>query len=139
MPLHLGPLDRQPALKELLREVIRPIGGSFLLPEGWFTEGHKTRTYVWTPPSAAADVVVEQLGQARQKQPESMHLVVVPRMMMGGWRRHMTRGSNLYFRVDWPKVGPLKGHIEHLLIFICLPHRSSLPRLQERDSLFEEF
>jgi hypothetical protein len=56
MPLHLDALDRSPALRELLSEVIRPIGGTFLLPEGWFTDGHKSGTYVWTPPPAAADV-----------------------------------------------------------------------------------
>jgi hypothetical protein len=71
MPLHLHPLDRSPDLMELLREVIRPIGGTFLLPEGWFTEGHKTGAYVWTPPPAAANVVVEQLGQAAKSNPKA--------------------------------------------------------------------
>jgi hypothetical protein len=115
--------------------------GTFLLPEGWFTDGHKSGTYVWTPTPAAADVVVvvEQLGQARQKRPESMHLVVVPRVMTGRWRRHMTRGSGFYFKVDWPEVWPLKGHFEPLLIFVCLPYRSCSPRLQERQALLKEF
>jgi hypothetical protein len=84
-------------------------------------------------------VVVEQLGQARQKRPESMHLVVVPRVMTGGWRRHMTRGSNFYFKVDWPEVWPLKGHYKPLLIFVCLPYCSCLLRLQERQASLEEF
>jgi hypothetical protein len=139
MPLHLDPLERSPALRELLAEVVRPIGGMFLTPEGWFTEGHGFGTYVWTPPPAAAEVVVEQLGRARQKRPESMHIVVVPRVMTGRWRRHMTRGSDFYFRVDWPEVWPLKGYFEPLLIFVCLPFRSSSPRLPERDALLEEF
>jgi hypothetical protein len=40
MPLHLNPLERSPALFELLTEVVRPIGGTFLMPEGWFMDGH---------------------------------------------------------------------------------------------------
>jgi hypothetical protein len=80
-PLHLHPLERSPALRELLAGVVRPIGCTFLTPEGWFTEGHGFGTYVWTPPPAAAEVVVEQLGHARQKRPESMQIVVVPPVM----------------------------------------------------------
>jgi hypothetical protein len=68
-----------------------------------------------------------------------MHLVVVPRVMTGRWQRHMTRGSDFYFKVDWPEVWPLKGHFEPLLIFVCLPYRSCSPRLQERQALLEEF
>jgi hypothetical protein len=51
----------------------------------------------------------------------------------------MTQGSDFYFKVDWPKVWPLKGHFKTLLIFVCLPYRSCLPRLQERQALLEEF
>jgi hypothetical protein len=139
MPLHVNPLERSPALLELLTEVVRPIGGTFFMPEGWFTDGHGSGTFVWTPPPAAAEGLVEQLGRARQKRPESMHLLVVARVMMGRWRRHMTRGSNFYFRVDWPEVWPLKSHFKLLLIFVCLPYCSSSPRLPERDALLEAF
>jgi hypothetical protein len=48
MPLHLDPLDQSPALKELLSEVIWPIGGTILTLEVYFTaEGHKSGTSVW--------------------------------------------------------------------------------------------
>jgi hypothetical protein len=35
------------------------------------------------PPSAAGEVVVEQLGQATLVWPEGMHIVVIPQLMMG--------------------------------------------------------
>jgi hypothetical protein len=139
MPLHLDPLVRSPTLKGWLENLVGPIGGVFLEPEGWFTTGHGDGTFVWSLAPAAAEVVVEQLGRARQKRPESMHLVVVPRVMTGYWRRHMTRGSDFYFVVDWPEVWPLKEHFEPLLIFVCLPYYSSSPRLIDRNGLLEEF
>ena len=139
MPLHEDAFFRSPELRKFVEEVVQPLDASFLSPEGWFDEGHGTGNYVWTPPPAAADVVVEQLGRARHKRPESMHLVVVPRVMTGLWRRHMTRGSDFYFKIDWPDIWPLKSQFEPLLIFVCLPYRSANPRLEERERLLETF
>jgi hypothetical protein len=34
-------------------------------------------TFIWTTSPAVAEVVVKQLGRARLKRPESMHLIVV--------------------------------------------------------------
>jgi hypothetical protein len=83
--------------------------------------------------------VVEQLGRARLKRPESMHIVVVPRVMTGRWRRHMTRGSDFYFKMDWEGVWPLSEQFEPLLIFACLPYLSHSPKLEEKEKLLEEF
>ena len=55
----------------------------FLEPAQWFMEGHTRGTFVWVPPPAAAEVVVEQLGRAWLKRPESMHIIIVPRVMTG--------------------------------------------------------
>ena len=51
----------------------------------------------------------------------------------------MTRGSDFYFRVDWPEVWDLKGQFEPLLIFVCIPYHSANPRLQEHAEFLEEF
>jgi hypothetical protein len=55
------------------------LDAEFLMLEDWFDKGHGT--FVWSAPPAAADVVIEQLGRARLRGPESMHIVVVPRVM----------------------------------------------------------
>ena len=94
---------------------------------------------MWTPPPAAGDVVVEQLGRARLVRPEGMHIVVIPRLMMGWWRRHMTRGSDFYFKVDWSDVWGLEDQFEPLLIFVYLPYKSCSPNFGKRNSLLEEF
>lgn len=112
---------------------------STLTPEGWFTSGHGFGNYIWAPPPAAADVVVEQLGKAIMKRSESMHIIVVPRLMTGRWRRHLGRGTDGYFKLDCPFVWDLKTHFEPVLIYVCLPYVSSRPRLVERSKLLDEF
>ncbi len=69
-----------------MEDLTSVLGVEFLSPEDWFDKGHGYGTFVRSAPPAAADVVVEQLGRARLKRPESMHIVVVPRVMTGWWR-----------------------------------------------------
>jgi hypothetical protein len=49
----------------------------------------------------------------------------------------MTCGSDLYFKVDWDEIWPLKSRFEPLLIFVCLTYRSATPRIEARDKLLE--
>jgi hypothetical protein len=139
MPLHENPLEREKKLKPWLESVTKGLDAEFLSPEGWFDEGHGYGTYIWTPAPAVAEVVVEQLGRARLRRPESMHIVVVPRAMTGRWRRHMTRGTDFYFKMDWEGVWPLSEQYEPLLIFVCLPFESHSPGHDKREKLLEEF
>jgi hypothetical protein len=124
MPLHQDTFSRSPALKSLFADAVRPLGAAFLSSEGWFDEGHGVGTYVWCPSPAVAEVVMEYLGRARHKHPESMILVEVPRVMTGHWRRHMIPGSDFYFKIGWNEVWPLKSQFEPLLIFVCPQYRS---------------
>jgi hypothetical protein len=139
VPLHLNPFDRSPKLKEFVEDMCGDLNPHFLTPTEWFTKGHSVGTFVWCPPPAAAEVVVEQLGFARLKRPESMHIVVVPRLMTGRWRRHMGRGTDFYFKVDWSDVWSLKEHFEPVLIFICLPYLSHRPNFNDINSLLDRF
>ena len=78
VPLHLDPLVREDGLKMWLEQITDGLDPMFLTPQDWYTTGHQKGTFIWTPPLAATEVVVEQLGRARLKHPESMHLIVVP-------------------------------------------------------------
>jgi hypothetical protein len=73
VPLHLNPLEQEPGLKTWLTGITKGLTPDFLTLEGWYTTGHGKGTYVWITPPAAAEVVVEQLGRARLKRPESLH------------------------------------------------------------------
>ena len=95
IPLHLNPLEREPKLKYWLEEILRGLSTTFLTPEDWYTTGHGKGTFIWTPPPAAADVVVEQLGRARLKRPESMHIILVPRLMTGKMAATASEGNGI--------------------------------------------
>lgn len=82
-------------------------------------------------------VVIEQLGRAWLKRPGSMHLILVPRVMTGQWRRHLF-GALTYARVDSNNMWPLKDHFEPLLIYVCLSYLSCSLRLTKKGVILEE-
>ena len=84
-------------------------------------------------------MVVKQLGRAWLKQPESMHIMVVPRVMTGRWRKHLTRGTDFYFRLDSGKVWPWKKHFEPLLIFSAYRTPLVHPDLPRKVSFWKNF
>jgi hypothetical protein len=73
------------------------------------------------------------------KRPESMHVIIVPRLMTGRWRRHLGRGTDGYFKIgNCSDVWEISAQFEPLLIFVCLPYVSHSPRLEEREKLLAE-
>jgi hypothetical protein len=135
IPLHLGPTARAPQVKTWLDDVTSGLNFQWLTPAGWFSDAHATGNFIWDIPPAAGEVVVEQIGFARLKRPEAFHIVLIPRLMTGRWRRHMTRGTDGYIRVDDPLVWDLSSQFEPLLVFLCLPYNSYDPKLDERRSI----
>jgi len=123
VPLHLSAVERQPQVLDWIRSFWNSEYGDLehLDPEGWFTEGHKGGNYLWTPAPAAADVVAEQVGEAKHKRPNSLHIVVVPRLMTGRWRRLLSRQTDFHTTIPlgtscWPM-----GEFEPLTLFFCFP------------------
>jgi len=141
VPLHLGVGERSAGLLEW---VLGWLGGletglgepTILPPEDWFGRGHSPGIHVWAPPPAAAEVVVEQVGRSRHKRPTNLHVVVVPRLMTGRWRRAMARQADFYFRIPVGTVLWESQMFEPVLIFVSLPFRSHRPwMLERRDSV----
>jgi hypothetical protein len=139
IPLHQSALERDTRLEKWLGDVTRGLDFQVLDPSGWFSTAHAQGNFIWTPPPAAADVVMEQLSHARHKRPESLHIVVVPRLMTGRWRRLMIRRTDGYARLLASDVWPLSDQCEPLLIFVALPFRSWDPQHRHRAGLLERF
>jgi hypothetical protein len=72
VPLNRGALARSSGMKSWIERVTKGLRFETLEPEGWFTTGHGFGNYIWAPPPAAVEVVVEQLGKARLKRPEAL-------------------------------------------------------------------
>jgi hypothetical protein len=102
IPLRLTPTARESKVSSWIEDVTRDLDLKVLDETGWFDgEVHSFGNFVWSVPLAAAKVVVEQLGFARLKRPSAMHVIVVPRLMTGRWRRHLTRGgTDGYAKLD---------------------------------------
>ena len=109
-------------------------GAHFLSTEGWFDGTDKEGTFVWSPAPAAADVLVERLAQARHKRPNSLHLVVVPRLMTGRWRKQLLKASDFDCRLSLPSLWNMEAQFEPLLIFVCLPFLPHRPDFEQRKS-----
>ena len=129
--LHLNTFQRFGKLRDCLMDVLSGMEKvTMLSPEGRFTTAHDYGTFVWTPPPASSDVVVEQLSMDRHMRAQGMHIIVVPRLMTGYWRKHLGRATDMYFKLANEEVWPLKVMFEPVLIFVCLPlisHRPNFP------------
>jgi hypothetical protein len=132
IPLHLVPTKREPKVKEWFDDVATNLQFRWLTPEGWFSDGHAQRNFIWDIPPATAEVVVEQLGFAGLKHTKALQIILVPRLITGCWRQHLTRGTNGCIKIDNLAVWNLDSHFEPLLAFFCLPYNSYGPKLGKR-------
>jgi len=95
IPLNQSAIQRSPKLVEWIKTWIYP-EHIWLQPENWFVEAYDLRfegprhsikieysTYI----SAIADVALEQLREARLKRQRSFHVMLIPRLFFGLWRR----------------------------------------------------
>jgi hypothetical protein len=139
IPLHQSALEQDTRLEKWLSDVTRGLGFQVLDPSGWFSTAHSQGNFIWIPPPAAADVVMEQLLHARHKRPESLHIVVVPRLITGRWQRLMIRRTDGYARLLASDVWPMSDQCEPLLIFVALSFRSWDPQHRHRAGLLERF
>jgi len=103
------------------------VEGQGLMVEGdlkgliWMPTESKERTFLWSPPPAAADVAVEELRKSRHKRPWLFHVFVCPRLMTPRWRRAFCREVDFQFEIPVNSdIWPASSH-EPLLVGICLP------------------
>jgi hypothetical protein len=99
--LHLLALQRSETLKDWIKSWLGN-QAEFLEPEDWFERGHDMSggckdskgywrpkilpgTFVWTSPPAAANVALEELQKARIKRQDSLHVIVIPRLLKPKW------------------------------------------------------
>ncbi len=124
VPLHLSAFERSATLEAWIRSWWDDERGELitLTPEGWFDEGQKEGCFLWAPPPAAADVVAEQLGEARHKRTSCTHITVVPRLMTGRWRKSLAKECDFSVEIPAGKTPfwPASMH-EPLILFVSLP------------------
>ena len=139
VPLHLNPIQRSNTLAKWVEGLAFSLKATVLEPEDWFCmERRATETCIWALPPAAGDVGMEQLGFARHKRPHGLHIVLVPRLMTGQWRRRLIRSTDHYCYLTNEVLWPLGTHFEPLLMFIALPFCVHSPRFEERQGMLDK-
>jgi len=135
VPLHLGAFERSPALLDWTQELLVDCDPTFLSPEGWHDQTDRHGTFVWSPPPAAADLVVERFCVARHKRPNTLHVLLIPRLMTARWRKQLAKHTDFYCRTSWGPIWDLTTQFEPLLMFVALPYLPHAPRFEERQDL----
>jgi hypothetical protein len=93
-----------------------------LSPTEWCDPHPSGETCAWVPTPAAAGAAIDWLGQSTHKRPESVHIVLVPRLMTGIWQNKLSKTSDLLFTVPLEsKVLWAKENHEPLICAVCLP------------------
>jgi hypothetical protein len=123
IPSHLSVLEREPTLEKWVHSWLDEERGPLttLRPEGWFEEGQQDGNFLWAPPAAATEVVVEQLGEARHRRPNCLHNTVVPRLMTSRWRKGLLKESDLEIVIPIGSSVWGKEMHEPSLMFISFP------------------
>ena len=125
IPLNESALERSSTLKHWI-ESWATGDLEFLSPKDWFLRGHdivegnfetnvdgfnwplyRKGTFVWSPPPAAAETMLEEVRKARHRRTESTHLIVIPRLMTPTWQKHLRKVSDIVLSVPaghpaWP-------------------------------------
>ena len=139
VPLNETAFERSAPMKSWFEGVAQKLGAVVLDTEGWFDGITDPKgTYIWNPPPAAADVAVEQFSYAKHKRPMCMHILVLPRLMTGRWRKLLIRRTDLYFPLDNAVLWPVDTQFEPVFVFISLPCILHRPKFEERASLLAQ-
>jgi hypothetical protein len=94
---------------------------------GYWAPRHKVGTFIWAPPPAAAAVALEELRKARIKRQDSLHIVVIPRLLTPEWLRQLYKVSDIVFFVPpttsfWPQA-----MLKPLVVGLTFPFARSAP------------
>ena len=128
LPLHLSALERGKGLLDWIKswwlkdEVL-----TLLNPEGWFDKVFARGNFLWVPPPAAADVVVEQLCRNFHLHSSNLHIVILPRLMTSRWRKQLMKVADIFVEMPFnDTVWPILN-FEPLILCIVLPFASRSP------------
>ena len=147
IPLNESATERSPFLKEWIKSWSE---GSFheetefLTHQDWVWRGqdisgmrknidgipmpsYSSGTMVWDPPPAAALFAIENLRQSRHKRQKSFHILVVPKLLTGEWRKNVLKSADLILEIPaghraWPSE-----MYESLTLALFFPYLSRKP------------
>jgi hypothetical protein len=123
VPLHLSTLERHgDSLRIWVESWFQLLSMmNWLEPKDWFHKGHLSDNCIWTPPPAAAEAALEQLGKSIHKRPQHTHLVLCPRLMTAHWRKVLGKICDLVFTIPLGVECWSLTQYEPLIAGLCFP------------------
>ena len=158
IPITARSTDIQPNLAEWISTwLLPPEGGNLelLSPKDWFLRGHDISGYacncdglkesvltpgyyVWSPPPAVAEGVVEELRKARHKRQDSTHVFVCQKLMKPWWLGQLYKVADIVLEIRPGLPYWSSTNHESLIIAVCFPFVHSKPwQLQNQPRLLE--
>ena len=96
VPLNLGAHERSPAVVDWVKFWWT---GKHRLhhmsPDDWYAKALDKGNYLWTPPPAADDAVVEQLCRNFYLHEDSCHIVLIPRLLTARWEKKLGKVADI--------------------------------------------
>ena len=95
--------------------------------DGFIMPSYSSGTFVWDPPPAAALFAIACLRQSRYKRQKSFHILVIPKLLTGEWRKNVLKAADLI--VELPaghEAWPVEMH-ESLTLALFSPYLSRKP------------
>jgi hypothetical protein len=121
VPLNKTAIEQSEGLLEwLMSTVPRKKGWKVLDKIGWFEEVFEDGNYIWAPPPAIADTVLDNLCESVLIRPWNSHIFICPALMTATWRKKLRKVA--YLVVTIPAGSTLQPQALHepvVLALIC--------------------
>ena len=157
IPITTSAIELQGSLAEWISSWLPSEGKEVevLTPKGWFLRGHDVvgfekncdgfdeavlspGYFVWSPPPAVAEAVVEELRKARHKRQRSTHVFVCQKLMKPSWLGQLYKVADIVMEIK-PGVDYWDStNHESLILAVCFPFISHCPwQLRNQPRLLE--
>ena len=135
-------LERQSNLEHWFKSWLPQL--ETLKPVDWFERGHdhngvykdnkgfwrireKPGVFLWTPPPAAADAMIEELRKARLKRHRSTHVIAIPSLFTHLWKKQLIKSCDVVLNIPPGHSCWSTDQYEPLTIGFCLPFLRCAP------------
>ena len=114
LPLHISVVERSGGLLSWIgswwpkQDAI-----IYLTTNEWYSKTFCRGNFIQIPPSAAADAAIEQLCRNVHLYPLNCHIVCIPQIMMGRWRKQLLKVANYLFLCRWMIIFGRKLILNH--------------------------
>jgi hypothetical protein len=102
VPIHLTPLTRSKGLRDWIETwwPEKEMGSlKIMTPKDWFADSMSSGNFLWNIAPAAGQVAVEQLCTHVHGRPDTLHIIIIPRLCTAMWRKQLNKVADMILQV----------------------------------------